>query len=623
MAKKSSMNIFELHVEKLVIVLALAVFGWVFVTCFVSSPGVEVGPETISASEAANLAARKAAEIVDSLSTPDTRPLPEVELFADNLFAQVKPFEGTGIPLSPPHKGTADLPEDIRYYSMPVISALENVKINMDQVVAVVPSEVRPDESQLDPDAVEWEDKDISLITVSAVFSIKELYENFERCFGPGVNKNPLEVYNPVVALVELQRRRLNPDGSWSEYEVVPRLEVDTVKDIELSLANINELSQTAFELLIKDRQNYNTQLEIMQPFPYEIAGEEDWTDPVEAEETAGEKKKTTRAAAARGPVRRGSGSRSRTRTRTTRSGTSSRRGGAMPRGMEMPLGMGMSQGPEGGFGGPPMMPPATVSRRTTSSRRGGPPTERDNLPPEFKQDKIHIWAIDGKAQPGAIYSYRLRVGFFNPIAGHNWFRSKEDQSKYKRQRVLWASSVDLEQVVRVPRGTLFFPKTSIGAVADASVSVEVYRKQSGRWRKRTFRVASGSEIGTVVNEPLNPISARARARDRVRDRGRRAAIDENAETIEVDYRTGVTVIDIVSKSSHWHIKPNMIRELICADIIYRDYDGNIKRLGTHKYTWPEYLIDTKSKIDREISAKEKERTSSRTLGGRQPGGNI
>jgi len=594
MAKKQSMNIFESHIEKLIIVLALAVFGWVFVTCFVSSSG-----------------ARKAAEIVESLSTPDTRSLPEVELFADNLFAQVKPFEGTGIPLSPPHRGTADLPEDIRHYSMPVISALENVKINMDQVVAVVPSEVKPDDPQLDPDVAEWVDKDISLITVSAVFSIKELYENFEKCFGPGVNKNPLEVYNPVVALVELQRRRLNPDGSWSEYEIVPRLEVDTVKDIELSLANINELSQTVFELLIKDRQNYNTQLEIMQPFPYEIAGEDDWTDPVEAEETAGETTRRPSATAARSPVRRGSASRSRTRTRTTRSRTSSRRGGAAtPEGMG--LGMGMPSGPEGGFGGPPMM-----GRRATSPRRGRQPTERDNLPPEFNQDKIHIWAIDGKAQPGAIYSYRLRVGFFNPIAGHNWFRSKEDQSKYKHQRVLWASSADLEQVVRVPRGTWFFPKTSIGAVADASVSVEVYRRQSGRWRKRTFRVASGSEIGTVVNEPLNPTKVRAR----IRDRGRRAAIDEDVETIEVDYRTGVTVIDIVPKSSHWYIKPNMIRELICSDIVYRDYDGNIKRLGTHKYTWPEYFIDTKSKIDREIKAKEKESTSRRSPGRRSPVG--
>jgi hypothetical protein len=611
MAKKRSMNIFEAHVEKLVIVLALAVFGWVFVTRFVSSPGVEVGQETISASDAAKLAARKATEIVESLSTPDTRPLPEVELFADNLFTQVKAFEGSGIPLSPPHKGTADLPEDIRYYSMPGIAALENVKINMDQVVAAVPSEVELGESQLDPDNVEWVDKDISLITISAVFPIKELYENFEKCFGPGVNKKPLELYDPVVALVELQRRRLNPDSSWSEYETVPRLEVDAVKDIELSLANINELSQTAFELLIKDRQNYNTQLEIMQPFPYDISGETDWTDPVEAEETAGETTRRPSAAAARSPVRRDFGSRSRTRTRT-RGRTSSRRSGAaMPGGM--PLGMGMPPGLEGGFGGPPTGRPSMSRRRPTYSRRGGPPTERDNLPPEFKQDKIHIWAIDGKTQPGAIYSYRLRVGFFNPIAGHNWFRSKEDQGKYKHQRVIWASSADLEQVVRVPRSTLFFPKTSIGAVADASVSVEVYRRQSGLWRKRTFRVASGSEIGAVVNEPLNP----------VKSRGRRTAIDENAETIEVDYRTGVTVIDIVPKSSHWYIKPNMIRELTCADIIYCDYDGRIKRLGTHKYTWPEYFIDTKSKIDREIKAKEKESTSRSTPGGRLPGGNI
>ena len=278
-------------------------------------------------------------------------------------------------------------------------------------------------------------------------------------------------------------------------------------------------------------------------------------------------------------------------------------------------MGFGIEEmgGPEGGSPGGPMMP-LPMGRRTTSSRRGGS-TERDNLPPEFKEDKIHIWAIDGKARPGAIYSYRLRVGFFNPIAGHDWFKSKEDQNKYKFQRIIWTPFVDREQVVRVPRNTLFFPKTSISAVADASASVEVYRKQSGQWRKRTFRVASGSEIGTIVNEPLNPT--------RDRGRGRRTAIDENADTIEVDYRTGVTVIDVVPKSSHWYIKPNMLRELTCADIIYRDSDGSIKRLGTHKYTWPEYFIDTKSKIDREIKAKEKESTSRSTPGGRLPGGNI
>jgi len=612
------MNIFEANVEKLVIVLALAVFGWVFVTRFVSPPGVKIGQETISASEAAELADRKAAEIVESLRTPDTRPLPEVELFADNLFAQVKPFEGTGIPLSPPHKGTADLQEDIRYYSMPEIFAMENVKVNTDQVVAVIPSEPKPGEPQLDPDNVEWVDKDISLITISAVFPIKRLYENFERSFGPSVNKKPLEVYNPVVALVELQRRQLNPDGSWSDYEIVPRLEVDTVRDIEISQARINELSQTAFELLIKDRQNYNTQLEIMQPFPYDINGQTDWTDPVEAEEKAGEKKKPSRygsSMATRRPGRAGSRSqstRSRTRTRTA-SRTSSRRSGAatMPEGMGFEMGGMEMMGPEGGGpGGPMMMPPP--GRRTSRSRRPGS-TERDDLPPEFKQDKIHIWAIDGKARPGAIYSYRLRVGFFNPIAGHNWFKSKEAQSKYKFQRVIWTSFLGNEQVVRVPRNTLFFPKTSIGAVADASVSVEVYRKQSGQWRKRTFRVASGSEIGAMVNEPLNP----------VKKRGRRAAIDKNAETVEIDYRTGVTVIDVVPQSSHWYIKPNMLRELTCADIIYRDSDGSIKRLGTHKYTWPEYFIDTKSKIDREIKVKEKERTSSRTPGRGPTGGGI
>lgn len=52
-------------------------------------------------------------------------------------------------------------------------------------------------------------------------------------------------------------------------------------------------------------------------------------------------------------------------------------------------------------------------------------------------KDEIKLWAHDDGLEPGGIYRYRIRIGFFNPIAGKDWFET--DNEELKKQIVLWS----------------------------------------------------------------------------------------------------------------------------------------------------------------------------------------
>jgi len=249
----------------------------------------------------------------------------------------------------------------------------------------------------------------------------------------------------------------------------------------------------------------------------------------------------------------------------------------------------------------------STAPTYRTPFRRGGRYGQQQNKPQEFTQEKIHVWAFDSKAVPGGIYSYRLRIGFFNPIAGRNWFR--EDQKDLRFQRILWTDWTSPPSLVSIPRRTYFFPKSTMTTVADSSISVEIFRKQMGEWHKRTFRVAAGSEIGAIIKEKRQlsrpgAVLGRQSPLPSRNPLGRPTA--QNTETVEVDYRTGATVVDVLHDQNHWVIKPNITQNINCTEIVYRDNDGDIKRIGSNKGTWPAELVNIYNKIQRDISKQKK-----------------
>ena len=563
MAKKQSMNIFEAHLEKALLALSIAVFLWAIFTWFLSPPGVKINGQNRSASDALAAAAKKAQDIMQDIDKPASSPPPPPPAPVENIF-NIPPFVANNIPRIAPPAGGNIKPVEDRLYLVPQILALDDIKIDVAQVVAAMPQQEK-DTTGTSPTATLPKtslEKDWDFVTVSAQFPLAQLYESFRKNFVENAEK-PLEQPEPVLALVELQRRYLKSDGTWSDYEIVPRLDNDPLKNTEISLEQINKLSPKAFQVEINQRHNYQTQLELLQPQPYDILSPDNWLSPPEkelAKKTAPANKSTP---------------------------------GSSPTSLKS-----YPQPGSPSTGSTPFRP----SSRYTSSRRStfG---KSDQKPPEFQQEKIYVWAFDGNLKPGRIYSYRLRLGFFNPIADKDWFTDNQKDLKY--QRVLWSKFAD-PPVVEAPRRTFFFPNKYAGKeIDDASVSVDVYRQQKGIWYNKTFRVASGSLIGKVVTETpavYSPSSGTNRL-----NTGR-------TESLDIDYRTGVLLIDTIDNSIHFNLKPNIPpREIICSDIIYQDVDGSIKTLGTDRNTWPESLYDQKKELDTKIREQSKERT--RTAG--------
>jgi len=217
--------------------------------------------------------------------------------------------------------------------------------------------------------------------------------------------------------------------------------------------------------------------------------------------------------------------------------------------------------------GGPPARSGSIRSRSTGSE-------EFFELKEWLDQEEIIVWANDAKVEPGGTYRYLLRVGIFNPIAGRDWFSSKD--KRLKNQPILWSPHISPEKIVTIPERTLFFPKIA-GRADDRIVTVEVCRWVEGLWHKKDFRVTPGSVIGAMEKKSKKSLDDTLLPQDE----------------FEVDYLTNITILDIVANSSHWYrfgSSRASFRNLITTDIIYLDSDGLVKRLGVDKRSWPEEL---------------------------------
>jgi len=564
MAKKQTMNIFEAHVEKALLLLSIAVCLWAIFTWFLSPPGAKINGQNLSASDALAAAADKAQDIIQDIDKPASSPPPPPPAPVENIF-NIPPFIANNIPRIAPPAGGNIKPIEDRLYLVPTIMALDDIKIDISQVVAAIPQQSKNTTGNA-PNAPLTQavlEKDWDFVTVSAQFPIARLYESFRKDFVENAEK-PLEQPEPVLALVELQRRYLKPDGSWSDYESVPRLDNDPLKNTEISLEQINQLSPKAFQVEISQRHNYHTQLELLQPRPYDTVGQEPWLSPPEKEQA--EKAQATAPGSSTGSRKPYN------KLGSAAIGSSSFR---------------------------------SSSRYSSTSVRRSSYTTQDQKPPEFLQPKIYVWAFDGNLKPGRIYAYRFRLGFFNPIADKDWFTDKQKDLKY--QRVLWSKFAE-PALVEAPRRTFFFPNKHAGKkIDDASISVDVYHKQMGIWYSKTFRVAAGSLIGKVTEETLTAASSSADT-DRTTP-GR-------TESLLVDYRTGVELIDTIENSVHFNLKPNLPpREIVCTDIIYQDMDGSIKSLGTDKITWPDIIYDKKKELDSKIREQKKKKSTTADSG--------
>ncbi len=589
MAKKQKINILQLHMEKIALAVSIIIVGVVVFFRFVKTSGVELNGRKLKPSVAAKQAAQQAQQIQQSLKKPDNKKLPVYKPVASRFIKdQYKVLQVAETPLTPPLSSGGALEK--RTYQIPAIPDIQDVKVEFTRALAKMPSNKALTNNNNDVYNVGfgrgYTEKDLDFVTVEGTFPMAELYKLFKDSFGPGV-KDPLDIYEPVVAYVQLRRQYLKDDGTWSEPQLVPRLSVDPMSRVEIPLDELNKLSPTAFQVKIGDRHNYNIQLALLQPKPYSLVNKQ-WFP----------------------PDQKGKQSQGNNRNRRGYQQNQNRQipGMGMP-GMGMP-GMGMPGMGMPGEGMPGMGIPG-------GGMPGGYPGGMSR-PSELKSDSLSFWAHDGNVQPDRYYKYSIRLGFFNPVAGHDWVTAQ--QKDLKDQRVLWSAWAECGQLVRVPPRTIFFPKAS-GVDAQGSMRAEVYHRQGGKWYRRSFPyVLPAVSIGgvveekapVVVNRNANLIRRGFGGRPNPQNRfGRGGNVaNKQAKPVKVDYRTGAMVIDIKQSIPHWFGQPSRLAQITCPDLIYMGNDGSIHRLPSDKNGWTMQRVQDQLRINRIIKEEAKRQQS-------------
>lgn len=575
MAKKQGINAIEAHLEKIVLAVALLILGWVIYSRILNPPRIEINNQKLKASAATSEAAEKAEEMADRQKEPVPIPTNDTIPPIPNEIIKAYPLDkmiADAVPLTPPYM--TDLREIPRGpYRIPDMPALAGSDLQLTHTQAYVPVAADAASSTVAypyggvPTVANRQEavSDVDVVTVEASFRIGELRQRFDNAFGSG-SKDPLATSSPAVAVVQLQRSRLLPDGAWSTFEDTTRLPVDPMAGKALTPAELDLLTPELYEVRRNEWSIPDTQLLLLKPPMYRLLQGEWLPESEEGSATAGDRYPTTPRPTTPGPMMPG----------------------MMP---------GMAPGMMADEGMMPGMAPymgVPMGGVTGASR----------YPPEAftKAETISFWAHDASLEPGGIYRYRIRLGFFNPVAGHpNWV--EEDQAALATQRVLWTDWIRPEDAVKIPERIIFVPR-----IADAgTVSIEVYRWQNGKWYNKRYRAIPGTVVGELEEERTS--SQRP---------GMTATPLETQTPVQIDYRTGAMILDVVPNVRYWYRMGRTLKDVVTSEIVYRDVEGAIRRLSVDKTAWPEDLQKLHSTITRQIRELEKQE---KTLpGGLTPG---
>jgi len=578
----------ENHVEKIVLVVAGVICVWLFFTRVIFSPNVvSLDDRTFAPGEidryiyeqkAQELRAKLAqggskngktyaSRLTGAIDPNDPiiagvidRPLPNG--FAGLVESPLAFIETVSVPTPSPAAAAKAVAG--RRYRLPLIPDVTDVAANHIRAAAYVPLEEVTLQNTYDK--VATEPNDIDLVTVEAKFDTAEVYRRFQASFaGVDVLKEEWRdpcLADPIYAAVQLERQQRRADGSWADWQEVPRSRIESNRDLFKVIEQVDELPPGGLEVRLMQFDRQDITMGLLQPESYQIASaEEDWLPPsfhgkykelqrkVEQEERreqrdqARDSRGDTRQGSTRGGMYGGGMTGGRTRGGMGRTGMTGQdsmygggsrgsRGGRSSRG-----GRYGSQGMAGGdqYGG---------TGRGRSARRGAagdglygdmgydmmgaagdlrrkPSTDEVyfDLSEELirydtdlakRDEPLLFWVFDDTTEPGNTYRYRVRLGLFNPVAGSNQFVER-DMDK-KDQVILWSRFSEETEPVEIPRRIYLFAKSVQDRTKTATV--EVARYALGYWRTENFDVKPGEAIGKEVEpKPDEREKERERAR--------------------------------------------------------------------------------------------------------------
>ncbi len=523
-------------------------------------------------------------------------------------------------------------------YNLPYIGNITDVASEHIRAAAYVP--IEPITEQRTYEQVGNEPNDIDIVTVEGKFDIAGLYNRFHESFVDQVEEQWADpcLARPIFASVNLQRRELTNDGTWSSWQNVPRPRIDHNKRLLDPMQEGNKLPPGGLKLQMLKFDNKQLQIEMLQPNAYQFASaREEWFPPllhrdyVSAVKKEIQQEKREAREAEQEERSRDTTERRSTRTGSTRTGNT--RGGGLYEGGGDGLG---TQGTrrtggrrtsnrETGF--------ADSGRNTGRSQRSrgrqdnatmemerymGEGAQTAEISPinkvyrEFNKIKINwttdlskmreslvLWAHDDTVELEKSYQYRIRLGVFNPVAEGD-----------KNDVVLWSEFSDVTNPIEIP-GKLYFFVKGVQETAK-TVTVTVCKYFLGYWRSEDFRgIGPGEAIGGIVEyEPEEPEEQPFIAGG---GQGRFAmpmTITQPEEpTVEpesINYDTGAVIVDIVTVNEWMASDDKSLSNKSYYDMLY-SYDGtNIEHIPVRSSYWPENMRSIFAQIQR-LSRETKE----------------
>jgi len=649
MSKKGN-NFFEEHIEKIVLAVVGLVCIWLFLTRVLFSPNYveyEGGKFSPGGIDGYISTSKEAADLEEKLSSePESksykRKKGDFVALVDSAISEID----ISVPWPLPIHSSMDF--DRRKYVIPEIGEVNEVTIEYIRAVAHVPT-VEINEEVVYDKAVR-EVNDIDFVTVEAKFDVKGLYEGFYDSFaGSDVQEEQWRdpcLAKPVFAAVQLQRQEMLADGSWSDWEIVPRTRIDHRKKMFEVIEDVAKLPPGGMKVRLLQFDDRVVRIDLLQPKAYRIASaREEWFPPslhkkflqllrekemkekraaIEAAKEAereGREQDFERRREGQGirgtEPRRRSGGRGyeefEGRDELFADGTSARE--RRPRTRR-----------SGRLGDSREVSPRRKERREelerekellrlARSREISRTTSVDDVYREFNgisimrmtdlarmREPLVFWAHDDTVESEKRYRYRIRVGVFNPIAGTNQF--SEEYIGFKNKVVLWSEFSDITESVEIP-GRLYFFARDIQNEAAKIVTVQVSRYVLGYWNSKDFAVEQGEVIGKVVeSETTSGTRRRATASEFFEERAaeyegyseeelRAMGIGSDAigrtvpETI--DYTTGAVLVDVIAVND-WSGAKNL-HPRHYFDMLYT-FDGmNIERMPIRTRYWAKDVL--------------------------------
>ena len=464
-------------------------------------------------------------------------------------------------------------PMRVEFMTIPMVGDINSVKARLMTAVAYMPKKPLKED---DPYAsAEVPLADLDFVTVEATIDTAELSKRFVKSFKAASSRSLKKQAwtRPVFAAVQLERQQVLANGKWSDWQIVPRTNIDDYRSRFNVAQKVDKLDKS-IDILMLQFGKPQTREQLLQPSTYDFAYPvESWLPPSLAQKRQGKLEKAKAEQRHAETLRRAEEEKTKTRTapnpllpqaarplrqRCPAEAVWECRGWAAAEVWGCPAWVGDAGTTCQTNTRNSAAPAAARSTKTASQKLMGTDeqeftkirlTEKTDL--AAMKEPLFFWAHDDTAEQGKTYRYRIKIGVFNPIAGTDSFSDAD--KPLRNEVVLWSGYSAVTEPITVPQRWYFFPLNY--RETDKMVNMHVCRYLLAKWYSEDFRVKPGEMIGSVVENVKTEDSS------------------EN-EPNEIDYSNNTILVDVMPAIE------SLCNRSVCGEY---DHDGACGDKGEEK----------------------------------------